>query len=81
MNDEFDMIDLGKMRYFLGIKVMQKTDGIFISQRKYAAELIDRFGMQNSNPVCNPIIPGKKIGRDEAGVKVDSSLYKQMWAA
>lgn len=63
MKDEFDMTDLGKMRYFLGIEVIQKADGIFICQRKYAAELIERFGMQNYNFVCNPIVPGQKIGR------------------
>jgi len=28
---EFDMTNLGKMRYFLGIEVMQKYDGIFIN--------------------------------------------------
>lgn len=78
MKDEFDMTDLGKMRYFLGIEMMQKADGIFICQRKYVAELIERFGMQNYNSVCNPIVPGQKVGRDEAGVKVDSTLYKQM---
>ena len=58
MKDEFDMTDLGKMRYFLGIEVIQKADGIFICQRKYVAELIERFGMQNYNFVCNPIVPG-----------------------
>jgi hypothetical protein len=31
---EFDMIDLGKMRYYLGIKIMQRSDGIFISKKK-----------------------------------------------
>ena len=78
MKKEFDMTDLGKMRYFLGIEVVQKDDGIFICQRKYAAEVIERFGMMGFNSVCNPIVPGQKIGRDEAGEKVDSTLYKQM---
>ncbi|KAL8137843.1 hypothetical protein V2J09_003844 [Rumex salicifolius] len=32
------MTDMGKMRYFLGIEVMQKEDGIFICQKKYATE-------------------------------------------
>ena len=32
---EFDMTDIGKMRYFLGIEVMQRSDGIFISHKKY----------------------------------------------
>lgn len=71
MKKEFDMNDLGKMRYFLGIEVMQRDDGIFICQKKYAAEVIERFGMKDYNPVSNPIVPGQKIGRDEAGEKVD----------
>lgn len=33
MMAEFDMTDLGRMRYFLGIKVHQRGDGIFLSQR------------------------------------------------
>ncbi|CAA7032829.1 unnamed protein product [Microthlaspi erraticum] len=79
MKREFDMTDLGKMRYFLGIEVIQKPEkGIFIWQRKYAAEVIDRFGMQHYNPVCNPIVPGQKISRDESGERIDATLYKQM---
>lgn len=37
MKREFDMTDLGRMKYFLGIEVTQRDDGIFISQKKYAA--------------------------------------------
>lgn len=40
---EFDMSDLGKMHYFLGIEVVQSNNGIFISQRnmfkKFCADL------------------------------------------
>jgi len=42
---EFDMKDLGKMKYFLGFEVLQGPDGIHISQRKYALEVLKRFGI------------------------------------
>lgn len=69
---EFDMTDLGKMRYFLGIEVMQRKDGIFISKKKYAQEVLERFRMEGCNSVHNPIVPRFKLMKDEGGVKVDS---------
>jgi len=54
---EFDMTDLGKMRYYLGIKIMQRSDGIFISKKnKNALKVLERFGMSKSNLVLNPIV-------------------------
>ena len=78
MKHEFDMTDLGKMRYFLGLEVLQRFDGVFISQKKYALEVLQRFGMDKSNSVHNPIVPGFKLVKDEGGVKVDKTYYKQI---
>ena len=78
MKREFDMTDLGRMRYFLGLEVLQKSNGIFISQHKYALEVLKRFGMDKSNSVHNPIVPGFKLVKDEGGVKVDKTYYKQV---
>ena len=46
MKLEFDMTDLGKMKYFLGVEVLQNSDGIYISQKKYAKDILERFGME-----------------------------------
>lgn len=41
----FEMSDLGLWHYFLGIEVIQDSNGMFISQRKYASDLLKRRDM------------------------------------
>ena len=74
----FEMTDLGKMKFFLGIEVMQRSDGIFICQKKYALEILKKFGMAESHEVSSPIVPCSKLCKDEAGVAIDESYYKQI---
>jgi len=76
MKNNFDMTYLGKMKYFLGIEVYQSSKGIFICQQKYAREILQRFGMQDSKEVGNPIVPGNKLSKDEEGKIVDANNYK-----
>ena len=78
MMKEFDMSDLGKMRFFQGIEVMQLDGGIFISHKNYASELLKKFGMKDCNPVHNPVVTGFKISKDINGTEVDGSVYKQL---
>lgn len=47
-------------------------------QKAYAQEVLKRFGMGDCNSVNNPIIPGQIISRDENGVKVDDTYFKQI---
>ncbi|XP_050876659.1 uncharacterized mitochondrial protein AtMg00810-like [Lathyrus oleraceus] len=75
---EFDMSDLGKMRYFLGIEVVQCDGCIFIIQMKYVIEVLRRFGMEHSNFVENPMVFGFKISKAENGVEMDGSFFKQL---
>ncbi|CAJ2656651.1 unnamed protein product [Trifolium pratense] len=78
MMKEFEMTDLGMMKYFLGIEVVQSAAGIFICQKKYAQEVLERFKMDDCNPVQIPIVPGTKLTRDVEGTKIDNTYYKQM---
>jgi hypothetical protein len=45
-----------RIRYFLEIEFVLDNEGIFICQHKYAKEILERFGMENCNLVCNPIV-------------------------
>ncbi|KAL6311410.1 hypothetical protein AAG906_035533 [Vitis piasezkii] len=43
----FEMTDLGLMSYFMGMEVKQDHDGVFISQKKYAKEILNKFHMED----------------------------------
>ncbi|GJT37972.1 ribonuclease H-like domain-containing protein [Tanacetum coccineum] len=42
LHQEFSMTDLGSLNYFLGISVTRDSSGMFLSQRKYATEILER---------------------------------------
>lgn len=43
--------DLGPLKYFLGFSVSRMKDGIFLSQRKYAHDLLYKNRMSTCHPV------------------------------
>lgn len=60
LNKQFEMIDLGSVHHFLGMKItrdrIEKT--ITISQGAYISKILERFGMNNSKSVATPMVPG-----------------------
>ena len=73
----FDMTDLGKIRFFLSIEVLHHVNEIYIYQWKYALEVLKRFGMEESNAVMNPIVPGFKVGKIGEGNGIDETYCKK----
>eukprot|EP00253_Pinus_taeda_P022742 PITA_22742 len=45
------MKDMGLMHYFLGMEVWQKDGEVFVSQGKYANEILRRFHMEKCKPM------------------------------
>lgn len=59
----FEVTDLGEVTYHLGMEVTRDWEKgtISLSQCKYTAELLDRFGMTDSRPVGTPAEPKTKL--------------------
>eukprot|EP00253_Pinus_taeda_P033305 PITA_33305 len=75
---EFDMKDLGRMHYFLGLEVWQQKGEIFLGQGRYATEILKRFGMEDCRPMATPMITNwKKIDASD-DKDVDPTLYRQL---
>ena len=61
---EFEMKDLGLMHYFVGLEVWKNSGEIFLTQGKYAVDILQRFGMQNCKSMSVPMTTNLKKLRD-----------------
>ena len=73
---EFEMTDMGLLHFFLVIEVKQQEDGIFISQNKYANDILKRFKMKSATPLCTPMEVGLKLYKSEKEKSVDGIIYR-----
>ncbi|XP_020271086.1 uncharacterized protein LOC109846275 [Asparagus officinalis] len=76
MFNEFEMTDNGLISYFLGIKVKQQQEEIFISQKKYMKDILEKFKMNECNPMNALVAIIMKLPREGDGCFVDSTLFK-----
>ncbi|GJV27074.1 ribonuclease H-like domain-containing protein [Tanacetum coccineum] len=80
LHGEFAMTDLGPLNYFLGIAATRTSDGIFLSQTKYAIEILERAHMLNCNPCRTPVDTEQKLGPEGSPV-ADPTLYRSLAGA
>jgi hypothetical protein len=78
MKQEFEMSMIGELNYFLGLQVKQNAEGIFISQSKYAKDLVKQLGLDGKNHSWTSMSTSVKISSDLTGKPVDPSLYRNM---
>ncbi|KAK6131685.1 hypothetical protein DH2020_034592 [Rehmannia glutinosa] len=78
MSSEFEMSMVGELNYFLGLQVKQFDKGIFITQNKYAKNLVKRFGLDNKKHIKTPMGTNDKLSKDENGTPIDPTLYRSM---
>ena len=49
------MKDLGHLSYFLGLEITHSTDGLYITQVKYASKLLSQAGLSDSRTIDTPV--------------------------
>ncbi|KAA0025328.1 cysteine-rich RLK RECEPTOR-like protein kinase [Cucumis melo var. makuwa] len=78
MGDEFEIKDLGNLKYFLGMEVARSKEGISVSQRKYTLDLLTEIGMLGCRPADTPIEFNCKLGNSDDQVPVDKEQYQRL---
>nr|GEV08562.1 copia protein [Tanacetum cinerariifolium] len=75
---EEEMSSMGELTFFLRLQVKQKQDGIFISQDKYVAKLLRKFGLQDRKSASTPIDTEKHLLKDSDSEDVDVHTYRRL---
>eukprot|EP00253_Pinus_taeda_P018732 PITA_18732 len=74
----FEMTGLGYVHYYLGIEVIQHPKSIFLSQKKYIGDLLNRFGMTECNPLTTPMEQNLKLTSIEGNNLRMQKKYRQL---
>ncbi|GJQ89322.1 putative ribonuclease H-like domain-containing protein [Tanacetum coccineum] len=78
IHKKFQISSMGELTFFSGLQVMQRDDGIFISQDKYVADILKKFDFVTVKTTSTPIETNKVLLKDEEAEDVDVHLYRSM---
>ena len=56
MKNEFEMKDLGRTKFCLGLQIEHTENGIFVHQSTYTTKVLKRFNMENAHPLTIPMM-------------------------
>nr|GFA98591.1 putative ribonuclease H-like domain-containing protein [Tanacetum cinerariifolium] len=78
IHEKFQMSAMGELNFFLGLQVLQKEDGIFLSQDKYIGDILKKFGLSDIRSSNTPMDKENPWGKDGTGKDVELHLYRSM---
>ena len=77
---EFAMKDLGSLHYFLSVEVQPNSQGLFLSQTKYALDLLQHADMVEAKPITTPFVVGQHLF-SEGKLFSDPTLFRSLAGA
>ncbi len=78
LKQNFEMKDLGELRYFLDIEVIQFPKGIWLLQRQYALNKLTEYGMTGCKSILIPLEQNVKLSADEGDLVEDTIMYRRI---
>lgn len=81
LHSEFSMTDLGDLSFFLDISVQHDSDGLHLSQRQYAIDLLQHTGMVECHSTSAPIDTQAKLSATAGSAVANPSEYRSIAGA
>lgn len=73
LHDKFKIKDLGQLKYFLGLEIAHSIVGIFVSQCKYALEVLEDIGYLGCKLALFPTDSKLKLTKSDVNLLEDPS--------
>jgi hypothetical protein len=81
LQQQFTMKDLSPLHHFLGVSVEQRFKGLFLHQRQYACDILERAGMSDYKPCSTPVDTQAKVSSDMGAPVDDPTTYHSLAGA
>ncbi|RVW38886.1 Retrovirus-related Pol polyprotein from transposon TNT 1-94 [Vitis vinifera] len=78
LTKEFEIKDLGNLKYFLGMEIARSKKGIVVSQRKYVLDLLNETGILGCKPTETPMDTTVKLEESDGSAPVDKGRYQRL---
>ena len=78
---EFAMKDIGQLHHFLGVTVETRPSGLFLHQRQYALDILERAGMTDCKPCSTPVDTQAKLSADLGDPVANPTVYRSLAGA
>ena len=78
LKQQFTLKDLGILYYFLGIKVLWSSHGVFFTQQKYTLDLLQKAKMDKANGISTPYYPQLKLTLSTGERFSNPTLYRSI---
>ncbi|RVX07945.1 Retrovirus-related Pol polyprotein from transposon TNT 1-94 [Vitis vinifera] len=78
LTKEFEIKDLGNLKYFLGMEIARSKKGIAVSQRKYVLDLLNETGMLGCKPAETPMDTTVKLEESDGSAPIDKGIYQRL---
>ena len=77
-SERFQMKDMGKLSWFLGIEFVYEEGIIKMNQTKYNERVLSRFNMQNCKPRSTPCEMNSSKVNEESSSPAENRLYREI---
>jgi hypothetical protein len=81
LQQQFAMKDMGPLHHFLDVSVEQRSDNLFLHQRQYARDILERAGMSDCKPCSTSVNTQAKVSSDMGPLVRDPTVYRSLAGA